>query len=126
MEEITEITNIEQAGKSIGYQDQQGEFVELESKTLVSMNIWGFQPGLFERLQNDFALFLKKNIQNIKAEFLLPVVINKMVRSKEASVKMLDTDFGWFGVTYQADRPATVEKINMLIKNGDYPERLWK
>jgi hypothetical protein len=126
MNKIQEITNIERRQDLIGFVDETDNFKELDANTLVSMNIWGFQPGLFQKLQQDFSVFLEGNIDKPKAEFLLPEVINEMVSAELATVKMLETDFNWFGVTYQEDRPATVEKINELVNTGEYPAKLWK
>lgn len=122
---ITEITNIARSDEAAGYENAAGEFEFLDSETLVSMNIWGFRTGLFARLQEDFKTFLKDNINITKAEFLLPSVINDMVSRKQASVKMLETGFAWFGVTYQEDKPATIEKVRAMVEQGQYPPSLW-
>lgn len=123
---ITEITNIGKKGDTAGYETKDNKFVELADNTLVSMNIWGFKPGLFQNLASGFKTFLEQNITNNKAEFLLPSVINDMVKHGQVSVKMLETDFPWFGVTYRDDRPMTVKKINDMIEKGDYPPELWR
>jgi NDP-sugar pyrophosphorylase family protein len=127
---ITEITNIEKraAGKGgnlIGYESEDGTFNTLKDNTLVSMNIWGFRKGIFKFLEEDFRIFLQNNINNIKSEFLLPSVIHDMVDAGHITVRMLETDFQWFGVTYQEDRPMTIEKVKAMIDQGVYPPSLW-
>jgi hypothetical protein len=122
---ITEITNIGRKGAVAGYKTANGQFNVLGEDTLVSMNIWGFKPGLFKILQKDFKRFLEENVNNIKAEFLLPTVINDMVRAGQASVKMLESGFEWFGVTYQEDKPATIDKVKKMVEQGTYPPSLW-
>jgi len=122
---ITEITNIEMKGGMIGYETPEGNFAELRKNTLVSMNIWGFRPGIFRFLEKGFESFLSENISNNKAEFLLPAVIHDMVMAGHISVRMLETDFEWFGVTYQEDKPITIEKVNKMVENGVYPPSLW-
>ncbi|MEN8225621.1 MAG: sugar phosphate nucleotidyltransferase [Bacteroidota bacterium] len=133
LSKITEITNIERKsaasapnGSVIGYENIEGEFAQLDKNTLVSMNIWGFTPGLFQFLERDFAAFLGDNIENNKAEFLLPTVINDMVTDGVITVKMLESDFPWFGVTYQEDKPMTIEKVGKMVEEGIYPPLLWK
>lgn len=125
LEKITEITNIEKKNDAAGYM-QDGKFEVLPDNTLVSMNIWGFKPGLFQKLAEGFDLFLQENLNNNKAEFLLPAVINELVNTDAAAVKMLETTFEWFGVTYREDKPATINRINEMINAGDYPRQLWK
>jgi len=128
--DITEITNIENRPSSqesgiIGYESGDGTFNKLENNTLVSMNIWGFRPGIFKFLEEDFSSFLTNNISNNKAEFLLPTVIHDMVEAGHITVRMLETDFQWFGVTYQEDKPKTIEKVKIMIDKGVYPPSLW-
>lgn len=123
---ITEITNIGRDRGRTGYENTGGDFVVLDDNTLVSMNIWGFRPGLFGQLQEDFRKFLEEHITDPKAEFLLPTVINDMMQQNKASVKMLETDFAWFGVTYKEDKAITIEKVMKMVEQGDYPSSLWK
>ena len=68
---------------------------------------------------------LGTNAGNEKAEFLLPTVINDMVGNGQAKVRMLETDFAWFGVTYQEDKPKTIERVRRMVDDGVYPDRLW-
>jgi hypothetical protein len=126
MRRILEITNIERRNNKIGYETPEGKFENLDDNTLVSMNIWGFRPGLFEFLEKDFASFLRDNIDNNKAEFLLPTVINNMVEADNVKVKMLESAFEWFGVTYQEDKPMTIQKVEKMVEQGVYPPALWK
>ena len=64
-------------------------------------------------------------MENPKAEFFIPLMVNKLIVENTATVKVLDTTSKWFGVTYSADRPSVVEKIQRLIAEGIYPERLF-
>ena len=122
---IREITNIEKKGQTIGYETPSGLFQELDGHALISMNIWGFKPKVMMDLETGFAGFLASNINNMKAEYYLPGRINDMVGEGRMSVKMLETDFEWFGVTYKEDKPETIKRIRRLIDRGDYPPDLW-
>jgi hypothetical protein len=67
---------------------------------------------------------LKENIDKPKAEFFIPLVMDKLINSG-STCEVLDTTAKWFGVTYAADRQATVDKIQSLIDAGEYPNQLF-
>jgi len=125
LQQITEITNIENRKGVIGYETVSGEFSVLDGHALISMNIWGFKPLVMDYLEAGFARFLEANINNNKAEYYLPGRLNDLVNDGYMSVKMLETGFEWFGVTYREDKPVTIERITRLIDMGEYPPNLW-
>ncbi|NLZ74107.1 MAG: nucleotidyltransferase, partial [Bacteroidales bacterium] len=90
-----------------------------------SMNMWGFTPDYFSHSEDYFVDFLKKELENPKAEFFIPIVINDLIQEGIAKVKVLDTESKWFGVTYADDRSGVVTKIQSLIDAGEYPEKLF-
>jgi len=90
------------------------------------MNFWGFTTKIFEQLSERFSSFLKDNIQNPKAEFYIPSVVNDLIETNETSAKVLHSSARWFGVTYREDRELAVSKIKQLVEEGFYPENLWK
>lgn len=122
--ERTEIMRIE--GK-VSYKDEQGEWVAIEDNTPVSMNVWGFTPDYFDYSEAYFKDFLNnpKNMENLKTEFFIPLVVNKLINDGVATVQVLDTTSKWFGVTYSADRQAVVDRIKGLVDEGVYPEKLF-
>jgi choline kinase len=126
LEKITEVINIEKRGELIGYETTSGGFTELDGHALISMNIWGFQPRVMHYLKKGFEIFLNTNANDLKAEYYLPGRVDEIVRRGFMSVKLLETSFEWFGVTYQEDKPETIERIRQLIAQGDYPPNLWK
>ena len=109
----------------IEFTDENGVAQTLEPTTPVSMNLWGFTPDYFEYSEREFVKFLDKDINTPKAEFFIPLVIDTLINSGEATVKVLDTDSRWFGVTYAADRPGVVAKFAELHATGVYPEKLF-
>ncbi len=109
----------------IVFTDENGVEQTLEPNTPVSMNLWGFTPDYFDYSEREFVKFLEKDLNTPKAEFFIPLVIDSLINSGEATVKVLDTDSKWFGVTYAADRPGVVAKFAELHKNGTYPEKLF-
>lgn len=109
----------------IVFTDENGEVQTLAPTTPVSMNLWGFTPDYFKYSEREFVKFLEKDINTPKAEFFIPLVIDTLINSGEATVKVLDTDSRWFGVTYAADRPGVVEKFAELHATGVYPAKLF-
>ena len=109
----------------IVFTDENGVEQTLEPNTPVSMNLWGFTPDYFEYSDREFKKFLDKDLNTPKAEFFIPLCIDALIKNGEATVKVLDTDSRWFGVTYAADRPGVVAKFAELHKNGIYPEKLF-
>ena len=120
-------SNVGAATEAIRYKDEQGHWVAVDDNTPVSMNMWGFTPDYFEYSEEYFKEFLgdPKNMENLKAEFFIPLMVNKLIVEKTASVKVLDTTSKWFGVTYAADREDTVKRIGQLVADGVYPNKLF-
>ena len=124
---VVERTEIMRVDGKVCYKDEQGQWVAIADNTPVSMNMWGFTPDYFEYSEAYFKEFLadEKNRTNLKAEFFIPLMVNKLVNDKTATVKVLDTTSKWFGVTYSADREGTVERIQTLVNEGVYPAKLF-
>jgi hypothetical protein len=124
--ERTEIMRVPADGP-ICYKDENGEWVAVDENVPVSMNMWGFTPDYFEHSETYFKEFLSdpKNMENLKAEFFIPLMVNKLINDGTSTCEVLDTTSKWFGVTYAADRDATVERIAQLVKDGVYPEKLF-
>ena len=124
---VVERTEIMRVDGKVSYKDENGAWVAVEDNTPVSMNMWGFTPDYFEYSEEYFKEFLSdpKNMENLKAEFFIPLMVNKLINDKTATVQVLDTTSKWFGVTYAADRPSVVAKIQQLINDGVYPEKLF-
>ncbi len=115
----------------IGYEGEKIFFYEEESKTeltgqeAVSMNFWAFKANYFERLEASFLDFLKEKGQEMKSEFYFNAVVDQLIKKDIVSTKVIRTDAKWFGVTYKEDKPLVQEKLDQLIKDGIYPEKLW-
>lgn len=122
---VTERTAIARSGGVVYYIEGDQKH-ELDPKSYVSMNFWGFTPDYFKHSERIFKQFLDENKDNLKAEYFIPYIADKLIVDGLASVRVLDCDAKWFGVTYKEDRPFTVEKINALIAAGEYPEKIWR
>ena len=108
------------------YSEKAHDRVTLSSGEVVSMNFWGFTPDVFNYTELEFRDFLKKNADELKAEFLIPSLVDQLIRREIATVKVLKSDAVWFGVTYTDDKPATIQSIRRLVEEGKYPSNLWK
>ena len=124
---VVERTEIKRVDGPVCYKDEQGQWVAVPDNTPVSMNMWGFTPDYFEHSEAYFREFLSdpKNMENLKAEFFIPLMVNKLINEGTATVEVLDTTSKWFGVTYAADREATVARIQQLVDQGVYPSKLF-
>lgn len=124
---VVERTEVERHGDEIQYKDENGEWVTVADNTPVSMNVWGFTPDYFAYSEDYFKEFLSnpKNLENKKAEFFIPLMVNKLINEGTATVEVLDTTSKWFGVTYAADRQGSVDRIQQMVDEGIYPNRLF-
>lgn len=124
---ICERTRIQKFGQAAQYSEDDGEtWVDLPLSSTVSMNLWGFTPTLFAQLEKSFRQFLDQTKRPAKDEFFLPEVVNALLKTQQARVKVIPTQERWVGVTYRADKPVVEQYIQGLIRAGVYPENLWE
>ncbi len=97
----------------------------LAPDTVVSMNFWGFMPSIFPALREYFENFLRNEAgEDLKAECLLPVMVDQQMKAGKLEVSVLHSADKWFGMTYQQDRAVVAEELRKLHQRGDYPESL--
>ncbi len=123
--EIVERTKIQKFGDIVKFTEDGENWVEIDPRSLVSMNLWGFTPSLLDEFEQRFPKFLEANISNLKSEFFIPTVVNDLMSEGKAKVKVLKSEEKWLGVTYPEDKPMVVEAVNALVSNGVYSEKLW-
>jgi UTP-glucose-1-phosphate uridylyltransferase len=125
LENVVEMTKIEPDGDHAKNTDANGQVTRLTGDEAVSMNMWGFAPGIYAELRESFNKFLQRSDTDLKSECFIPSTVGELVTAGRAQVKVLPTNDSWFGVTYREDHPRVVESISRLIEGGSYPERLW-
>lgn len=126
LENVTETYEIRMTGQGLEARDEEGNPVTLDPGQPVSMNMWGLPESFLEELEKGFPKFLDQVPEgDIKAEYLLPKIIDQLVQSGKARVKVLRTPDKWFGVTYKEDKQAVVDAIRELIRQGVYKEKLF-
>jgi hypothetical protein len=122
---IVEREHIERFEDGVKFRGPDGEWVPIAADSTVSMNIWGFDGGFFERLQEGFRRFLEQDALTPGAECYLPTVVNELIDGGHARVRVLPTDERWFGITYREDMPVAKDAIGRRIDDGVYPKTLW-
>ncbi len=129
LSQIVERTKIAQYEGGIHFTEDDGAtWEDLEANTIVSMNMWGFTPGILDYIEKDFPRFFREDVaaNPAKSEMYLPMTVGQLLASKSASVKVLETGDKWFGVTYAADKPVVVAALKEMTQQGAYPDGLWK
>ena len=110
----------------LGAKDGAGKDVPVHENQLCSMNMWGLPERFFDVLEEEFPRFLESvKPGDLKAEYMLPVVIDECIHRGLGTVRVLPTHDKWFGVTYKEDKPAVVAAVRKLIADGLYPEALY-
>ena len=124
---VVERTKIQRMDGEVKYIDDNGEWTATPETTPVSMNFWGFTPDYFAYSAEFFKSFLSdpKNMENLKSEFFIPLMVDKLINNGTATCEVLDTTSKWFGVTYPEDRQSVVDKIQALVDAGEYPAKLF-
>lgn len=106
-------------------EDKEHPF-EVQNDTLVSMNFFGFNPSIFNYLEDEMYDFFENNKEKLDScEFLIPTSVFKRIEENKVTVKVLDTDAKWHGVTYKDDKEDLVNSIKKMINDGKYPSDLW-
>lgn len=100
--------------------------IAIPDQTTVSMNMFGLTKEFLNQLDPHFMTFLHKNKNNLSTcEFYLPMLIDDLVKSKDAKVEVIPTKAKWYGMTYKEDLQKVENSINDMVKAGEYPSDLW-
>jgi NDP-sugar pyrophosphorylase family protein len=121
---VSELTRIQKENNRIVYLEND-ESRSLAENSIVSMNMWGFTTSVFGHIKKRFSSFLDQNINDPRAEYFIPVLVDQLIKAGEARVKVLHCDASWFGITYREDRDAARKSILRKIDRGIYPPELW-
>lgn len=81
----------------------EADVVELDTDTLVSMNMWGLTPAFLKSLEEGFVEFFKKEVSAnpLKAEYPIPTFIGELLEKEKIKVKVLKINDTWYGMTYK-------------------------
>jgi NDP-sugar pyrophosphorylase family protein len=124
LQSVVERTEITPRNNGIEYRDDSG-WHRLTGRELVSMNFWGFLPAIFPHLLAQFEEFLASSGTELKSEFFIPTVVDRLVREGRLVVRVLESSDRWFGITYPQDKALVQNSLRDLAASGAYPQRLW-
>ena len=125
IEVIERVKLARQNGKvayNIGSDEPSGE---VDPKSYVSMNYWGFHPSIFKEIEKGLHKFMEENADHPTAEYYIPDIVTTKIQSKEIAFSVIPTNDNCFWVTYKKDKQMAVDSLNKHIKNGVYPMKLW-
>lgn len=122
---VNERLKIAERNGQVSYLDEAGDAQPLDIDSVVSMNFWGFHPSIFQRTEEMFHQFVRDTAGQARAEFLIPEVVDTMIKSGEAVCEVLTSNDKWYGVTYQEDKPMVVAAFKELLRQQVYPQQLW-
>ena len=124
---VTETHNIFKTADGAETRNDDGTAETLDTKSLVSMNMWGLTPDFMEILEKGFSEFLSGLApEDTKKEYLLPELVDHLIKNKSAEVDVLETKDTWFGVTYQEDKETVMRAFKNLTEAGIYPQGLYQ
>lgn len=127
LKEIKEVSKIQKNDGVLQFENEEGNWEDLDSTLLASMNFWAFTPDVIGLLEERFTEFLSEDVQAdpLKSEALLPNDIGHLMKTKGVKLKVLNSSSAWFGVTYAADKPGVVAKFEQMKEEKLYPHDLW-
>lgn len=129
LRQITERTQIAKEGADARYTQDGGQtWTPLSGDTVVSMNLWGFTRSFLDEASVGFPAFLRRTLVEdpMKGEYFLPYVVERLIHTDKARVKVLRSGDKWYGVTYPQDKPLVMQALADMTREGRYPAPLWQ
>lgn len=129
MDDSNNLTEVVETKNIVKIEDgARADDAVLDLDSLVSMNMWGLTPDFLDVLENGFEVFFDEEVPEnpLKAEYLIPTFIGKLLEQGKIQVKVLHTDDTWYGMTYKEDVKAVKESFREMLENGVYEEDLFE
>jgi NDP-sugar pyrophosphorylase family protein len=126
LESVDEQFNIEKDEHGNIVSHKENGTIKLDPDSLVSMNIWAFNPSIFPVIEENFREFLAIQGSEPKSEIYTPRLIDETIKQGKVKVKMLQSEAKWFGVTYANDKQMVLDNLKALYEKNQYPQRLWE
>ena len=124
--EVNEREKLARQGEKVKYNIGSEEPIgEVDPKSYVSMNYWGFHPSIFKDIEEGLHNFMKENRNSPTAEYYIPNIVSDKIKAGEIAFAVIPTNDNWFGVTYKEDKQMAIQTLNKHIENGVYPKKLW-
>lgn len=122
---VTDRLGVERIGGIPMYPNQVHKWESLDENSLVSMNMWGFMPDVFDGMQVAFDEFLDEYGMDMKAHYSIPTYINRRIDEGVMRVKVQETPAKWMGLVSHDDKIQVLLRINEMIRKGIYPNKLF-
>jgi len=134
---LTERRQVTRHHRGASFTSEDGlEPVKLDGALPASVNLWGFQSGIWDVLEgamdgsglDEEALIAEVAAGGAvpKAEVLLPEVVATMVTGHNGlPVRVITTDSKLIGVTHAADLPIVSAELSRQVAWGIRPAQLW-
>jgi hypothetical protein len=107
------------------YPNKVHKWESLDENSLVSMNMWGFMPEVFEGMQEAFDEFLEEYGMDMKAHYSIPAYVNRKIEEGKMKVKVQETPAKWMGLVSHDDKIQVLLRINEMMRKGIYPHKLF-
>ena len=121
---VTDRLGVERVGGIPMYPNEVHKWEPLDENSLVSMNMWGFKPGILDKMQVEFDAFLDEYGQDMKAHYSIPAFMNEQIK-QGAKVKVVETPARWMGLVSHDDKIQVLLRTNEMMRKGVYPQRLF-
>ncbi len=125
LQDIVETRQIQKTETGAKAPGADGNDLLLSGDEVVSMNLFGFKPSVYEYLGEEFRNFIDSKGMDLKSELDIPTSLDKFVKNGDIKINVLMSAEKWFGVTYREDKPVVVENIKKMIRRGIYPARIY-
>lgn len=126
LQNIVEVLKIEKTEDGAKAPAPDGGEQLFTGSEIVSMNLFGFKPGCFNILKEDFSKFIDEHGMDARSELLIPNTLDRYIKKGDIRIKVLMSNDRWFGVTYREDKPFVVENIRKMVQEGIYPEKIYQ
>jgi hypothetical protein len=125
LEHIEEMFEIRRGGDGAIVRADNGATRAIPGDVLVSMNMWGFTPAVFQQFERGVGAFREAHRDDPRAELPIPTLVQSLVCERQARVRLLPGAGPWCGVTYPADREPVTSFLGTLVERGEYPTPAW-
>jgi hypothetical protein len=106
-----------------GFVADDGETpVFLAPDTVVSMNLWGFQPDMWPLLHEE----MRTHDFEREPESQLPVMVGKILHHVPLRFDVLSTDSRCVGVTHADDLALVQADVRLQVSLGERPEHAFR
>ena len=125
LQNIAEVRQIEKTHNGAKAPGTDGKELHFTGNEIVSMNLFGFKPSCYDFLNKEFRNFINRSGMDLKSELDIPTSLDIFVKNGDITIRILQSNERWFGVTYREDKPFVVESIRKMIRKGIYPARIY-